>query len=76
MAVLVISILMTREKEEELEQVSCIWYLVTFKDQAEALLDSKSKVNAIIQAFAYQLGLKIYKTNIGAQKIDGIALET
>ena len=27
------------------------------------------------QAFTYQLGLKIWKTNIGAQKIDGTTLE-
>ena len=40
------------------------------------MLDSKSKVNVINQAFAQQLGLKIYKTNIEAQKIDGITLET
>ncbi len=28
------------------------------------------------QAFAQQLGLKIRKTNVGAQKIDGTTLET
>ncbi len=28
------------------------------------------------QAFAQQLGLKIHKTNIGAQKINGTTLET
>ncbi len=28
------------------------------------------------QAFAYQLGLKICNTNVGAQKIDGTTLET
>ncbi len=28
------------------------------------------------QAFAQQLGLKICKTNVGAQKIDGTTLET
>ncbi len=40
------------EKTEELEQVPYIWYLVTFKDQAEALLDSGSEVNAMSQTFA------------------------
>ncbi len=40
------------EKREEVEQVPCIWYPVTFKDQTEALLDSGSEVNAISQAFA------------------------
>ncbi len=28
------------------------------------------------QAFAHQLGLKIWKTNVGTQKIDGTTLET
>ncbi len=67
---------MTNKKTEELERVPCIWYPVTFKDQTEALLDSESEANAISQAFAQQLGLKIRKTNVGAQKIDGTTLET
>ncbi len=64
------------EKTEELERVPCIWYLVTFKDQTKALLDSESEVNVMSQVFAQQLGLKIRKTNVGAQKIDGTTLET
>ncbi len=67
---------MTDKKTEELERVLCIRYPVTFKDQTEALLDSGSEVNAMSQAFAQQLGLKIHKTNVGAQKIDGTTLET
>ncbi len=59
-----------------MERVSCIQYSVTFKDQIEALLNSRSKVNAMCQAFAQKLGLKICKTNIGVQKIDGTTLET
>ena len=47
------------EKKEELEQVPYIWYFITFKDQTEAMLDLKSKVNAINQAFAHQLGFTI-----------------
>ncbi len=47
------SISMTDKKtEEKLERVPCIWYLVTFKGQTEALLDSGSEVNAMSQAFA------------------------
>ncbi len=64
------------EKTEELERVPCIWYLITFKDQTEALLDSGSEVNAMSQAFVQQLGFKICKTNIGAQKINGTTLKT
>ncbi len=64
------------EKTEELEQVPYIWYPVIFKDKTKALLDLGSEVNAMSQAFAEQLGLKICRTNVGAQKIDGTILET
>ena len=69
---------MTDKKTEEqaLKRVPCIWYLITFKDQTKALLDSGNEVNAMNLAFASQLGLKIRKTNVGAQKINGITLET
>ncbi len=44
---------MTEKKmEEELEQVSYIRYLVTFKDLTKALLDSRSKDNTMTQLFA------------------------
>ena len=67
---------MTEKKKEQLEQVFCIWYSVTFKDQIEALLDSRSKINVMSQVFAHQLGLKIWKTNIGVQKINGTIAKT
>ncbi len=67
---------MTEKTEEELERVSCIWYPITFKDQTEILLNSESEVNAMSQAFAHQLGFKIRKINIGAQKIDDTILKT
>ncbi len=65
-----------KKTEEKLERVPCIRYSVTFKDQTEALLDSGSEVNAMSQAFEQQLGLKIHKINVRAQKIDGTTLET
>ena len=46
---------MTEKKiveKKELEQIPCIWYSITFKDQTKALLDSESEVNAISQIFA------------------------
>lgn len=55
-----------KRTEEELKQIPCIWYFVTFKEWIEALLDSRDKVNVISQAFAHQLGLKTWKTNAGA----------
>lgn len=63
---------MTEKKtEKELEQVPYIWYPIIFKDQTEALLNLESKVNAMNQTFTSQLGLKMRKNNIAAQKIDG-----
>ena len=62
---------------EEVVRVPCIHYPVRFQEeQVKALLDSGSKVNAMNPDFARKLGLKVWKTNVGAQKIDGSALET
>ncbi len=47
-----------------------------FKNQIKALLNSKSKVNTISQAFAHQLSLKIWKTNVEAQIITSTTLKT
>ena len=66
MAVSATFISMTGKKEEKLERVPYIWYPITFKDQTEALLDSKSEVNAMSQVFAHQLGFKSWKINIRA----------
>ena len=42
-----------KKTEEELKQVPYIQYPVTFKDQTEALLDSKNEVNAINPAYTF-----------------------
>ena len=76
-AVLATSTSMTgKKKEEELERIFCIWYPVTFKNQIEVLLDSGSEVKVMNPVFASQLGLRIWKTNVEAQKIDDTTLET
>lgn len=56
----------------------CIWYLVIFQESQQiiALIDSNSKINAMIPAFAAKLGLTIQKPNIGAQKINGLSQKT
>ncbi len=41
-----------KKTEEELEQVPCIQYPFTFKDQIKALLELESRVNIMSQAFA------------------------
>ena len=54
-----------------------IQYPIQFQEeQVKSLLDNGSKVNAINPNFAQKLGFKVWKINVGAQKIDGSALET
>ena len=82
--VLATSTLVTGTKEASkvriLDRVPYICYLVQFqKDKSRdvfALLDSESEVNAMTPAYTAQLGLKVQKTNINAQKIDGSSLTT
>ena len=56
------------------DQVLCIYYSMQFQKykgkDVLTLLNSRSKVYAMILVYAAQLGLKIQKINIGAQKID------
>ena len=65
------------DDNEEIIRMPCIYYLVWFEEeQIKALLDSGSEINVINSNYAWKLWLKIWKTNVGAQKIDGSALET
>ena len=41
-----------------------------------ALFDFESKANAMTPAYMAQLGLKVQKTDVGVQKIDGSSLAT
>ena len=66
-------------KEVTVERVPCIHYPLYFQKGTtgvRALVDSGSEVNAMTPAYAAKLGLKVRKTDIGAQKIDGSILET
>ena len=66
-------------KEVTLERVPCIHYLLRFRKDTtgvNGLVDSGSEVNAITPTYAAKLRLKVQKTNIEAQKIDGSTLET
>ena len=72
---------MTDTREEALKRVPCIHYPIRFKKDVDktpmqALINSKSEINAIHPFFAKQLGLPIRPIDIGAQKIDGIMLDT
>ena len=70
-----ISDLKKTEDKKELKLLPCIDYFITLKDEIEALLDLESKVSTMSQTFTCQLGLKIWKTNVGSQKIAGTILE-
>ena len=57
-----------------------IYYPLRFrkdkKNEVQALINSSSKVNIMMLAYALKLGLKICRINVGAQKIDGSILKT
>ena len=62
---------------EEVVRVPCIHYPVWFqKEQTRAMLNSGSKINTMNPNFVRKLSFKVWKINVGAQKIDGFALET
>ena len=79
-SVLATSTSTTGAREEALEHVPCIHYPVQFKDTnkapVQALINSRSEVNAVHPSFIKQLGLSIRSTDVGAQKIDGTTLDT
>ena len=65
-------------EEVVFKKIPCIHYPVWFqegKEQVKTLLDSGNEVNAINPALTRKLGLYSRKTNVGAQKINGSALE-
>ena len=77
-SILVISMSVTDAREEALKRVPYIHYLVQFKKdktQVQALVNSRSEVNAMYPSFAKQLGLPIQPTDVEAQKIEGTTLD-
>ena len=71
---------MEASKVRILDRVLCIYYPVQFcKDKGKdvlALLNSRSKVNAMTSAYAAHLGFEVKMTDIGVKKIDGFSLAT
>lgn len=64
-------------KEVILDWVPYVYYPVQFqkhKSTIWALINFGSEVNAMTLAYAKQLGLKVWMTDVGAQKIDGSLL--
>lgn len=65
------------EALKTIQWVSCFWYPTQFKNiEIRALIDFKSKVNAMTLAYIAKLGFVTQKTEVGAQKIDSSLLET
>lgn len=82
-SVLAASTLITSTRGKDvmvLNGVLCIQYSFKFqkggKKVSRALIDYSSEINAINPAYAKQLGLQIWQTNIRAPKIDGLFLKT
>ena len=77
MSVSATSVPMIGGDKEVVVRVPCIHYPVRFQEkQIKALLNSGSKINTMNFDYAWKLGLKIRRINVGAQKIDGSTLET
>ena len=71
------SVTCARKEDITLDFVPYIHYLVHFwksSGNIEALIDFGSEVNAITPTYTLKLGLRVQKTDIGAQKIDGSSL--
>ena len=68
----------TRKKDDvALQRVPCVHYLIRFKKkEVQALINSGSEVNAMTPANVSRLGLRVDRTDIKAQKIDGSTLKT
>ena len=70
----------SKKDEVILERLSCIHYPLRFRkdkeNEVQALIDLGGVVNAMTPAYASKLGLKVYYTNVEAQKIDDSTLET
>ena len=76
-SVLATSAPVTDTSGKKVARMPYIHYPVWFQEeQVRTLLNSGNEVNAMNPAFAWKLGLKSWKTNVGAQKIDGSTLET
>ena len=75
-----VSVLVTETNKEDdvtLQRVPCVHYSIQFKKkEVQALIDSGSEVNTMTPTYILRLGLQVYRTNIGAQKIDGFTHKT
>lgn len=68
---------MTAAEMKTLKYVLYICYLVLFKKELiQAFINSDNEVNVITPAYVKKLSFWVRKTDIGAQKINGITLVT
>lgn len=68
-------IMASKEADINLEWVPCINYLLYFQKNTvdiRPLIDSDSKVNIMTLDYTDKLGLKVYSTNVEAQKINNL----
>lgn len=78
-----ISALMTDARKEDvivLDRLPCIYYPIQFrkwgKKVARTLIDSNSEINIITPIYAKQLELQNQHSNIRAQKINSLSIES
>ena len=74
-----ISMTDAKKKAQILEHIPYIYYPIQFKknvDKVQAFIDSKSEVNIIAPVYEKKLDLRVQKTDVKAQKIEGPILKT
>ena len=76
------SVIEASKKDQEiiLARVPCIYCPMQFQKDKRAtiwvLINSSSKINALTPAYPKQLGLRVWKIDVRAQKIDGSLVKT
>ena len=67
----------SKKDDVAFQRVPCVHYLIwSKKKEVQALIDSGSKVNAMTPAYSSRLSFWVYRTYVGAQKIDSSTLQT
>ena len=69
-----------KKDEVVLERVPCIYYLLHFRkdkeNKVQVLINLGSEINAMTPAYASKLSLRVRRTDVRAQKIDGSTFKT
>ena len=67
----------SKEDDVALQRVPYVHYPIWFKKkEVQVLINSGSEINTMTPTYASRLGLRVYCTDVGVQKIDGSTFQT